>query len=152
MKQLLSAIDKNQTHVLTYIELMGDEEKDRNLLADPPPPSKESWETDMRQPRWHMNWEVGYFDDDLLECAISGDVFRPTKEKFESDRRKMNPPGYKPVWQKYQQVMDEKRDAREELARKESVKKMLNAKKKRRAVSQHGFQTVHERNMSEMIE
>lgn len=171
VKVLLNAIDKNNTRVLTYTELMGDEETDRSLLADPPPKEKETWQTDLRQPRWLTPWETGFFDKEMLESLVTRDYFLPTqvgKQKLTTS--KIAPKDYKPVWQKYQQVMDERRCNREEMIRdkrekelegctfkpdmeysKRTAKRILWAKKLRRACSQP-IKSIHQANLEKMID
>jgi hypothetical protein len=169
IKQLFNSMDLGNTGYLTYKELLGDEEKDLSLLADPPPAAREPWQNDLEQPRWMQNWETGYFDKDMLECIVSRDYFRPTKEAFKSKNNdKKMPEGYIPVWQKYQQVLEQKNRNREALMQQKEdkefdnctfkpdmayssrmAKKILNQKKKQRAMSQP-MKSVHESNMEKM--
>jgi len=102
----------------------------------------------------------------MLECVVSRDYFRPTKEAFKR-KKELVVEGYKPVWQKYQEVMDERRYGQEERIRQKrdnecnectfkpdmeysmkTGKKILLAKKLRRQVSLPTM-SIRERNLQD---
>lgn len=74
VKDLIALIDGNSSKHLSFLELMGDEEKDPSLAADKPQADRETWQASVQQPRWAINWEVGLFDKEMRERVISCDI------------------------------------------------------------------------------
>lgn len=173
VKDLIGLIDRNSSKHLSFGELMGDEETDPSLRADIPVSDRETWQADIQQPRWAINWEVGYFDKEMRERVISCDILQyhklhsqKAKAEFLKGKREK---GDQPLWQKYQATQDKKNRAREEMVKKKeeeelqectfkpdmeyssrSGKRILKQKQMKRACSQP-IQSVHQRNLEEML-
>lgn len=127
VKKLLRELDKDGTNHLTFIEFMGDDNVDRTLSQDPPG-ERDAY---AHMPRWARSWEQGYFDKDMLDHLICRDCIwsgMGSKAEEMEERKRKNvkivPKGYKPIWRKYQEVMDQRRQDREDERKRNIAKEM----------------------------